>query len=158
MNTNKITTFWVKLINLSLIKTTNVKKNWNFFEFFFDNFFFSTKLIFSKTTVNPFRKKFQLFLKNNFFPQVPVLYKYQNNIRICVFHPKIVWNVFKRMLWTRLRVSLKKNRNFESFSVGQNLVVFQKKNTKNANFRYFFFDPTLFSPGKNFCYLLGEKK
>ena len=35
--------------------------------------------------------------------------------------------------------------NFESFSVGQNLVIFQKKHTKTKIFATFFFDPTLFS-------------
>ena len=48
------------------------------------------------------------------------------------------------MLWSGLRVSLKKKTNFESFSVGQNLVVFQKKHTKMRIFATFFFDPTLF--------------
>ena len=52
------------------------------------------------------------------------------------------------MLWTSLRVSLKKKTNFESFSVGQNLVIFQKKHKKTQIFATFFFDPTLFSAGK----------
>ena len=51
------------------------------------------------------------------------------------------------MLWTSLRVSLKKKTNFESFSVGQNLVIFQKKHKQTQIFATFFFDPTLFSAG-----------
>ena len=49
--------------------------------------------------------------------------------------------------WTTLRVSLKKKTNFESFSVGQNLVIFQKKHTKTQILAAFFFDHTLFSAG-----------
>ena len=41
----------------------------------------------------------------------------------------------------------KKKTNFESFSVGQNLVIFQKKHKKTRIFATFFFDPTLFSAG-----------
>ena len=51
------------------------------------------------------------------------------------------------MLWTCLYVSVKKKTNFESFSVSQNLVVFQKKHKKRQIFPTFFFDPTLFSAG-----------
>ena len=51
------------------------------------------------------------------------------------------------MLWTSLRVSLEKQTNFESFSVGQNLVIFQKKHKKTQIFATIFFDPTLFSAG-----------
>ena len=69
------------------------------------------KLFVSKTTVNPLRKKSQFFLTNNLnFPQVPL--KFQNNIRIRVFHTEIVRNVFKIMLWTGLRASLKKKKEF----------------------------------------------
>ena len=53
------------------------------------------------------------------------------------------------MLWTCLCISMKKKTNFESFGGGQNLVIFQKKTHKNANFCYFFFDPTLFSAGNS---------
>ena len=42
---------------------------------------------------------------------------------------------------------LKKKTNFESFSVGQNLFIFQKKHTQTQIFATFFFDPTLFSAG-----------
>ena len=35
----------------------------------------------------------------------------------------------------------RKKTNSESFSVGQNLVIFQKKTHKTPNFRYFFFWP-----------------
>ena len=38
-----------------------------------------------------------------------------------------------------------KKTNFESFSVSQNLVIFQKTHKKREFFASFFFDPTLFS-------------
>ena len=51
------------------------------------------------------------------------------------------------MLWTGLHFSLKKKKNFESFSVDQNLVIFQKKTHKNANLCYFLFlTPPFFRP------------
>ena len=49
------------------------------------------------------------------------------------------------MLWTCLCVSMKKKTNFESFSVGQNLVIFQKKH-KKREFSLLFFDPPFFRP------------
>ena len=45
------------------------------------------------------------------------------------------------------RFDEKKTTNFESFSVGQNLVIFQKKHKKTQIFATFFFYPTLFLAG-----------
>ena len=44
--------------------------------------------------------------------------------------------------------SLKKITKFENFNVGQKLVIFWKKHKKTQFFGTFFFDPTLFSAGK----------
>jgi hypothetical protein len=44
-----------------------------------------------------------------------------------------------------------KKTNFENFSVGQNLVIFQTKTHKNANFRYFFFDHPFFDRKQTNC-------
>jgi hypothetical protein len=54
--------------------------------------------------------------------------------------------MFKRMLWTCLRVSVKKKKNFESFSVSQNLVIYQKKHKKGRIFATFFVTPPFFWP------------
>jgi hypothetical protein len=58
-------------------------------------------------------------------------------------------NSLKRMLWTGLLFFVEKTKtNCKSFSVGQNLVIFQTKtHTKTRIFATLFFDPTIFLAG-----------
>ena len=55
--------------------------------------------------------------------------------------------VLKDVVDLFVRFGERKKTNFESFSVSQNLVIFQKKHKKRQVFPTFFFDPTLFSSG-----------
>ena len=86
------------------------------------------------------RKKFQLFLKNNVF-----FHKCCKNTKIVSGYAYFTQKLFKMCLkgccGLVCAFRWKKKTNFESFSVGQNLVIFQKIHTKTRIFATFFFLP-----------------
>ena len=139
----------MKLSNLSLIKTTTDKK-WKkkklkiFWVFFWIIFFFSKKLIFMKNNSKSLEKKISIFLKKYFF-----FHKCCKNTKIVSGYAYFTTKLFEMCLKGCCRLVCafrwKKKTNFESFSVSQNLVIFQNKHKKRRIFATFFFDPTLFS-------------
>ena len=104
------------------------------------------KIIFIKNNSKSLEKKISIFLKKYFF-----FHKCCKNTKIvsgyAYFTPKLFEMCVKRMLWGLVCACRWKTKtNFESFSVSQNLVIFQKKHKKRQIFATFFLTPPFFRP------------